>query len=172
MLAREIAYFSLAALVACTPGHESPVRSVTVAFSGFGCETECPNYAICVDSTLNVGYYGGRSTERRGYFQGLVSDEQWDSVQVRFAGFLEHGMDTTSFGRTDHPDFEMIVTGLGRDLHVDNNTGNLTDADQATLYWVMGLIERATELQTVDTMGFATSSQYRYQTMLQSLPRP
>lgn len=159
------------ALVACTSANESPVRGVTVAFSGFGCEMECPDYVIDIDSSLSVRYWGGSFAERQGYFQGRLSEAQWDSVQLSFERYLLHGIDTVTFARTDHPDFEMVIVGRSGDLHVSNNTGNLSDADRATIHSVMSLVERAKPLKPMDTLVFSTSEQYRHHEMMDDYRR-
>jgi hypothetical protein len=153
--------FGSFAIAACAARHENSVNSVTVAFSGFGCEMLCPDYVIGVDSALTVTYYGASSAERNGYFVGTITTAQWDSVQQRFEGFLDHGVDTMSFGRTDHPDFEMVIDGKEQNLHLHNNTGNLTDSARAAVHWVMGLIDRASNVHQTDTIVFATTEQYR-----------
>lgn len=172
MRIRAIARCAPFALVACSPVHESPVLSVTVAFSGFGCEMACPDHVIHIDSSLSVSYWGGSFAERQGYFQGRLSGAQWDSVQQSFEGYLLHGIDTSSTVRTDHPDFEMMIIGRNGDLHISSNTGSLSDADRATIHSVMSLVERADHLKPMDTLVFSTSEQYHYQTMFREYHGP
>ena len=35
------------------------INKVTVAFSGLGCDSECPSEILSIDSTLTLCFYGG-----------------------------------------------------------------------------------------------------------------
>jgi len=63
-------YFILIAFIACRPvskeklyvGNE--ITKVTVAFSGAGCEGECPFNALSTDKDLKIEYYGGPNSKK------------------------------------------------------------------------------------------------------------
>ena len=83
----------LLTLITCgkTRPESKGISKVTVAFSGYGCESGCPFQVLSVDEKLNATYYGGPFAERNGYYKGIISQEIWDSIQIRFDKFIIKG---------------------------------------------------------------------------------
>src|ERR1700754_3027346 len=55
-----------------------------ISFASGGCFGSCPFLAIEVDSSLNYKYYGGKYSEKQGYFTGRISPTLWDSINIKF----------------------------------------------------------------------------------------
>ncbi|HEX8549761.1 MAG TPA: DUF6438 domain-containing protein [Cytophagaceae bacterium] len=150
-------------IIACrqTQPESTGISKVTVAFSGYGCESECPFQAFSVDSSLSATFYGDESAGMNGYFQGAISQETWDSIQVRFDKFIVIGLDTVKYRKTDHPEVEFLVRGGFRKhlVRFKENTGIMAEDDLDILYWFVNIASRVS-LNSTDSMSFETTLQY------------
>ncbi len=153
----------LLTLIACgqTRPDSKGISKVTVAFSGYGCESECPFEVLSIDNKLTATYYGGQFANRQGYFKGTISQENWDSIQTRFDKFIVEGIDTTKYKKTDHPSVEFFIhDGLRKHrTRFNENTGKMTNEDLDILYWFIKIASR-TNLKDTDSLTFETSWQY------------
>lgn len=158
-----LTFVILLTLMACvqTRPDSKGISKVTVAFSGYGCESECPFQVFSVDSTLTATFYGGQFADKKGYFKGTISQATWDSIQVRFDKFIVKGIDTTKYRKTDHPDVEFFVHDGFRKhrTRFNENTGKMTNDDLNILYWFINIASR-TDLNANDSLAFETTLQY------------
>ncbi|HAD34441.1 MAG TPA: hypothetical protein DCF44_08080 [Chitinophagaceae bacterium] len=152
----------LLTFIACgqTRPDSKGISKVTVAFSGYGCESECPFQAFSVDNNLSAIFYGGQFADRNGYFKGTVSQATWDSIQVRFDKFIVKGIETTKYKKTDHPEVEFFVHDSFRKhrTRFNENTGKMTKEDLDILYWFVNIASR-TYLKATDSLTFETTLQ-------------
>ena len=137
------------------------ISKVTVAFSGYGCEGECPFQAFSVDNNLNATFFGGQFAGRKGFFKGKVSQSTWDSIQVRFNKFIVKGIDTTEYKKTDHPKVEFFIYDESQKhpKRFIKNTGEMTEEDLDVLYWFINIASRA-DLKVSDSLTFETTLQF------------
>ena len=158
-----LTFVILLTLIACgqTRPNNKGISKVTVAFSGYGCESECPFQAFSVDSSLTATFYGGQFANKKGYFKGTVSQATWDSIQIRFDKFIVNGIDTNKCKKTDHPDVEFFIHDVFRKhrTRFNKNTGEMTSDDLDILYWFINIASR-TKLQSTDSLTFETTLQY------------
>ena len=134
------------------------INKITVAFSGYGCESICPYIAVCIDSSLNVYYYGGRFSELKGYYKGTISKDVWDSIQSKFNKFLIKGIDSTSLGKTDCPSVQFIIHNKQSKKEFINDTGEMTETDLDILYWFAHDLIKNTKLTPTDSINFETTA--------------
>ncbi len=140
----------------------STIKKVTVAFSGFGCEGNCPFQALSVDKELNASYYGGPNANNYGYYKGQFAKSTWDSIINRFDKFCSKGIDTTVYFKTDHPNVEFYITdSLGKN-YFKENTGKMTSEDLYILYWFIGLVSKTKTLKSCDSLTFETTLQFPF----------
>lgn len=154
----------LLTLIACgdtTRPESKGISKVTLAFSGYGCESGCPFQVLSVDDKLNATFYGGQFSDKKGYFRGTVSQATWDSIQVRFDKFIVKGIDTIKYEKTDHPNVEFFVHDGFRKHRTkfNENTGKMTNSDLDILYWFVNIATR-TNLASTDSLTFETTLQY------------
>jgi len=138
------------------------LNKVTVAFSGHGCEGECPYQALSVDNNLIANFYGGPFADRIGFYKGIVRQDVWDSVQSRFAKFISNGIDTTEFEKTDQPFVELVINEGVKKYSFLKNTGKMTSEDLNIFYWFIRLPSKTNSLKKCDSLTFVTSIQYPY----------
>ncbi len=153
----------LLTLIACaqTRTESKGISRVTVAFSGFGCEGECPFQVLSVDDKLNATYYGGEFASKNGYFKGTISQETWDSIQIRFDKFIIKGIDNTKYQKTDHPEVEFFVHDGFRKhkTRFQQNVGKMSKEDLDILYWFIKIASKS-NLKVSDSLTFETSLQF------------
>jgi hypothetical protein len=138
------------------------IKKVTVAFSGFGCESECPFQVLSVDKDLKASYYGGQFAENYGYYKGQFSQSIWDSITTRFEKFYNKGIDTTEYFKTDHPNVEFYITDSLGIKYFKENTGKMADTDLRILYWFIKLSSQTKTLKPCDSLIFETTLQYPF----------
>jgi hypothetical protein len=134
-------------------------NKVTVAFSGFGCEGECPFQAVSIDSTLQLKYYGGQFAPRKGYYTDEITADTWRYIQSHFEKFISHGMDTTQYEKTDHPMVELIIYSNDKKYYFRENTGKISNNDLTILHWFITLATQTSDLKQSDSLFFETSIQ-------------
>ncbi|MEQ1734084.1 MAG: DUF6438 domain-containing protein [Bacteroidia bacterium] len=149
----------LLCLTNCTQQDNIDIKKVTVAFSGYGCESECPYKVLSVDEQLNVKYYAGMFANEKGYYTGTTTKEKWDSIKVRFDKFRLKGIDTIKWELTDQPDVEFYIQGGVNKNKFKENTGKMSDEDLDILHWFVKSVPISTLIKT-DSLTFETSIQY------------
>src|SRR5690606_22306753 len=53
----------------------------TIEFSSSLCYGNCPAVAIKIDKGLNLNFWGGKHSEKQGYFKGQISKSQFDKFE-------------------------------------------------------------------------------------------
>lgn len=137
------------------------ISKVTVAFSGFGCESECPFQALSIDNNLTAIFYGGEFADRKDFYKGKVSRATWDSIQTQFYKFIENGIKDADSKRTDHPEVEFYIhNGIQQNpIRFYKNTGDMTTDDKDVLYWFINIASKI-NLENSDSLAFETTYQY------------
>ena len=141
------------------PSNTKGFKKVTVAFSGFGCESECPYEALSVDSSLTIKYYGGEFANKNGYFIGKVSQKTWDSIETKFDKFVLSGIDSLQYENSDQPMVEFYITNKVKKHSFKYNTGKMVTQDVQILKWFMQLSNHAITLNKSDSLTFETTIQ-------------
>ena len=158
-----LTFLILLTLIACgqTRPKSKEISKVTVAFSGYGCESECPFQVFSVDNNLTATFYGGEFAYKSGYFKGKVPQATWDSIQVRFDKFIVNGIDTTRYRKTDHPEVEFFIYDGSRKhrTRFTKNTGEMKSGDLDILYWFVKIASQA-NLKSTDSLNFETTLQF------------
>lgn len=153
----------LLALISCGKSRTESkgISKITVAFSGIGCEGECPFQVLSVDKNLNAKFYGGQFANKNGYFKGIVSQETWDSIQTRFDKFIVKGIDTIKNEKTDHPNVEFYIHDGFRKhkTRFYENTGKMSKGDLDILNWFINIASK-TNFKSTDSLTFETSIQF------------
>ena len=138
------------------------IKKVTVAFSGFGCESDCPFQVLSVDKDLRATYYGGQFSDNYSYYKGQFLQPTWDSIKTRFDKFYRKGIDTTEYFKTDHPNVEFYITDSLGKKYFKENTGKMTDKDLDILYWFIKLSSQTKTLNPCESLTFETTLQYPF----------
>lgn len=81
----------------------------TIEFSSSLCYGKCPAIAMKIDKNLNYYCWGGNFAHKQGYFQGKVSQEQFDKLEnlIRIANIMNN--ETGFAPPIDAPHIELII---------------------------------------------------------------
>lgn len=135
-------------------------RSITkIAFASGYCHGECPLQAFEVDSSLSCKYYGGEWASKKGYYNGTVKQEFWDTL-VNQISVLPDTVFKEWQGCYDFQDMEIIVHFGNKKKMVSGIEGCIPKSVEKVisgLYWAH---KYADLISQKDTILFETSLQY------------
>jgi Domain of unknown function (DUF6438) len=135
------------------------VQKITVAFSGYGCESDCPFQALSVDKELNIYYFGGAYSKKNGYYRGRITQTTWENLKIQFFKFYLKGIDTAEGFKTDHPSVEFYITTSLDKKYFKENTGRMVGEDLEILYSFIKLASQTNSLKPCDSLPFETTLQ-------------
>jgi len=130
-----------------------------ISFATSGCYGKCPFLAIEIDSSLSYKFYGGRYTQRQGFFIGTITKEFWDSLNDKFEQTNFEHLDTLYNGTIDDMAIECYITNRQSKKLLYAQEMDLPDSVRIFFYWLMDTY-KILELHKVDTLAFETKIQF------------
>lgn len=119
-----LALFSIC-LLSCTKKKKDN-KIHKIVFASGGCYGTCPVEVIEIDSSLTYRYHGEKHTEIKGYYTGKITQQLWDSINIKFEAANFRDLDTLYEESID--DLTTCVR-----IYFDNNEVKFIKADQSVL---------------------------------------
>lgn len=119
-----IALFSIC-LLSCTK-EEKDNKIHKIVFASGGCYGTCPVEVIEIDSSLTYRYHGERHTEIKGYYTGKITQELWDSINIKFEAANFRSLDTLY-------DQSIDDMATSTKIYYDNNKVKFIKAQESSL---------------------------------------
>jgi len=130
-----------------------------ISFATSGCYGKCPFLSIEIDSSLSYKFYGGRYTEKQGFFIGTITKEFWDSLNIKFEQINYDYLDTLYNGTVDDMAIECYIYNGQNKKPLYAQEMDLPDKVRNFFYWLMDTYKNL-ELRKVDTLHFETKIQF------------
>lgn len=94
-------------------------KAIEKVILGMGyCHGDCVFQAIQIDSNLEFKYYGGKNSEKKGYFISKVSPSLWKELEIRLDKINLNDLDTLYNQSYDDQSLELILYAKGTKKHV------------------------------------------------------
>lgn len=130
-----------------------------VSFATGGCYGTCPFIAIEIDSSLSYKLYGGRYSEKQGFFIGTITQDFWDTLNLKFEQISFKKLDTLYDATIDDMSIESYVTYGQIRKPLYGKEMDLPDSVRMTFQWLMDSYKKI-QLNKVDTLVFETKIQF------------
>ncbi|MDP3393071.1 DUF6438 domain-containing protein [Sediminibacterium sp.] len=131
----------------------------TISFATGGCYGKCPFLAIQIDSSLTYKFYGGRYTEKQGFFTAKVTQGFWDSLNIKMEQAKFKQLDTLYNASVDDMSIESYFTYGQIRKPLYGQEMDLPDNIRSVFYWLMDSYKKL-QLTKVDTLLFETKIQF------------
>jgi len=89
--------------------YDQDIKIDTIEFSNSLCYGSCPAIAMKIDKGLNYEFWGGENADKKGFYKGKITKEQFDAFEklIRIANI--EGNDSEYFPPIDAPYVELII---------------------------------------------------------------
>lgn len=133
---------SLTALIiaSCNSDKSNNIRKnhiTKVCFATGGCFGPCPFLAFEIDSSLNYKFFGGKYSTTTGFFKGRVSQEFWDTLNIKFEHINYKQLDTLYEHSIDDLSIETILHFDNKQKHIYAQSASLPDSIMTVFSWLM-----------------------------------
>jgi hypothetical protein len=133
-----------------------------VSLATGGCYGTCPLMAVEIDSTLSFKYYGGRYSDKKGYFKGTVTQGFWDTLNIKFQKLNLEKLDTLFNSTLDDMTIESYFILKQTKRSLSGQEMSFPDSVREVLKWVMNSY-KSQSLTSIDTLTFDTKIQYGFE---------
>jgi hypothetical protein len=130
-----------------------------VSFATGGCYGKCPFLAIQIDSSLSYKFYGGRYAEKQGFYTAKVTQEFWDSLNIKLEQANFNQLDTLYNATVDDMSIESYFTYGQTRKRLYGQEMDLPDSVRKVFYWLMDSYKNI-QLTKVDTLLLETKIQF------------
>lgn len=106
------------------------------------CWGPCQYTALSIDSSLKLTYFGGPLGPGRwrktiqGYYQGHVSREFWDTLNMKLEHIKYKKLDTVCNRAVDTQDIEIIIHYNKGTKHIKFTEASFPDSVETVFYWI------------------------------------
>lgn len=152
----------VAAVSSCTPKQVNSRKNEIsrISFSSGGCNGTCPFLAIEIDSSLQYKYYGGRFSEKPGFYTGTIPAAFWDSINTGFEKVDFKHLDTSYQASVDDLATQTVLFYSGQRKTINAQSASLPRAVDSLLTWIMYSFRRVPLVRSRDSLTFYTNCQY------------
>lgn len=148
-------------LFGCTgTGGSSNQKDISrIIFATGYCHGECPFQAIEIDSSLAYKYYGGQYAKHKGYFQGVIANDYWDSLNSDLIKLEYWNLDTIYDNTYDDQSIEIIIYSGNHKKHIRGQNKSLPKNLQNLVTKLSYSVDLAKIKTTKDIIKFETTVQ-------------
>jgi len=157
---RSIAIFvAILILAACQKSvrKNDEISKVEVATSG--CLRRCPVVGVQIDSSLKLVYNGGYKSKLQGYYDGKISQDVWDTLNIKLKHINYRKIDTTEYLGIDGENAEAIFYWGKQKRHIYRSIYENSDSISDALIWIINCYKRAGLQKSKDSVKFETTYQ-------------
>jgi hypothetical protein len=156
--------FAFLIIIGCKSNSPKPKRNneiTKVDFATGGCLGECPIFSMEADSGLTYKYYGRRYTEDTGYFIGHITQELWDSLNIKLEAINYKQLPTMPGFAFDDWSVEAFIYFNNERKHIHGTWSHFPDSVQQVFDWLVNSYKQA-KLSPSDSLSFETTEQNPY----------
>ncbi|MFD1256138.1 DUF6438 domain-containing protein [Mucilaginibacter terrae] len=140
--------------------HANTISRIEIA-AGY-CYGECPVSVLVVDSSLNMSYYGGKYSSKKGYYSGNISMSTWDTLKVQLQQIFYNKLDTVYNNTVDDQSIEIFIDDSTGVKHIKAQSESLPPKVKTVFYNMLSSYKQA-KLKPVNNF-------IRFRTTIQNLP--
>jgi hypothetical protein len=155
-----IAAIAVVALFSCcSNNHDNkrPNEIIRIIFATGGCFGACPVQVIEIDSSLTTKYHGVIYSDSTGFYRGKVSNQFWDTLNMKFDSINYKNLDTSYEQSVDDLSTEILIFyGDNKIKHIFGQSSSLPDSVLIVYKWLLTSINQMKFEKTNDNLIFPT----------------
>lgn len=105
----KISYFIIISFILVSCSKKNNLTTITL--SSNGCHGECQKFAIELNDSLNVKYFGGEYSKYKGYYQSKISNQDWNEISSLIKSINLNKIDSIYENNNDLDYYELIING-------------------------------------------------------------
>jgi hypothetical protein len=125
-----------------------------IYFATGGCFGECPVFAMEIDSTLTYKFNGIKYTNKQGFYIGKVTQEFWDTLNIKFERINFKQLDSSYEQTLDDVSTETIIYYGKNRKHIRGQEASLPENVRDVYKWLMESYKTIELKQTTDSSLF------------------
>jgi hypothetical protein len=137
-------------------GHPRHNDLERIVFATGGCFGTCPFSAIEIDSSLKYKFYGGKYSLRSGFYTGNITQELWDSLNIKLEKIKYKQLDSCYSHSVDDLAMEVILFFNGQSKHFSAQSASLPDSVYRCFSWILKTQNRIHLVSSKDSLKFKT----------------
>ena len=126
----------------------------------------CENYmgdgslfALELDSSLNLKYYGGLNSNPTGYYYGNITQNNWNTIEVLLKKINYQNLDSAYPTWLDNRKIEIVIHSKFPIKHFVANASRLPDEFIKLIDQIINTYKNSTLTKTTDSLLFETTVQ-------------
>lgn len=128
-----------------------------IVFATGGCFGPCPVQVFDIDSSLSVKYEGIQNTDLKGFHRGLVTQEFWDSLNMKFETINYKQLDSAYDETIDDLITELMIYDKRNKIkYIYAQSLSLPDSVRNVYSWLSERLETIKLTKTQDSLTFPT----------------
>lgn len=141
-----------------------------VLFTG-SCFGTCPSQIIEMDSSLIIKYRGIDYTDKIGFYQGSITSDLWDTLNIKLEDVNYKQLDTAYFQTVDDWFTEIYIYSGNEVKHIQGQEMSLPPGLIGVYKWILRSSERVEWTTMADSLKFSDEiDRLLFETKLRSLP--
>lgn len=116
-------------------------------------------FALELDSSLNLKYYGGLNSNPIGYYYGNIKQDNWDTIEVLLKKINYQNLDSAYPSWLDNRKIEIVIHSKFPIKHVVANASRLPDEFIKLIDQIINIYKNSTIKKTSDSLLFETTVQ-------------
>jgi hypothetical protein len=105
----KILYFIIISFILISCSKKNKITTITL--SSDGCHGECSKFAIELDNSLNVKYFGGEYSKSKGYYKSNIPNRDWNEISSLINSINLNKTDSIYENNNDFDYYELIING-------------------------------------------------------------
>lgn len=148
----------LASLMGCSDSSKEARKNEInrIVFATGGCYGRCPVQTIDIDSTLAFRYHGVKYADTTGFYVGTVTQEFWDSLNMKFESINYKQLDSSYEHSVDDLSTEVFIYYGDKVKHIHGQSMSLPDSVMTVYRWLLKSMRHLELKTTTDSLVFPT----------------
>lgn len=154
-------FFLIGILLGCNKlsPNKNPITKIEIATGGCMRMDQCPAFGLIIDSSLAFKYYGGYKSKLQGYYEGSISQEFWDTLNMKLEKIHYEKLSQKNELVLDAEQAESIIYSHQKKTHIFKVIEGETDGATKVLRWILDSYQKVQLIKTKDTIHFDTTFQ-------------
>jgi hypothetical protein len=128
-----------------------------IVFATGGCFGPCPVQVFDIDSSLSVKYCGIKNANLKGFYRGNITQELWDSINIKFESINYNKLDSAYNHSVDDLTTELIIYNKSNKVkYIMAQSSSLPDSVGNVYNWLLRSLNNLNLITTKDSLTFPT----------------
>ncbi|HEY3387059.1 MAG TPA: DUF6438 domain-containing protein [Saprospiraceae bacterium] len=128
-----------------------------IVFATGGCFGPCPVQVFDIDTSLSVKFKGVENTDFKGFYRGNVTQDFWDSLNMKFESIHYKQLDSAYDRTVDDLTTELMIYDKNNKIkYIYAQSSDLPDSVKNVYDWFLTRLDMIKLTKTQDSLTFPT----------------